>query len=285
MEEILWRNARSHRCDELWPLGLHLSAISKRWRTIKTASCQIVMDRHGSRILNAYSQLLVRTCHARGALAMGDVSLYSSKRPARNGACNRQGYRRQTERISKWTRWHMGRALLHWLILANVVIFDKHLDGKVKPNGFPKPSRSDVINADSLLKPCEGSRDEAGVCEKYTHCALLHWGFGSKATVVVPHSWLLWKMPPPQRSKSQYLAMDPTSRRHAWWRPNLYQITIPLLVLPRARHNKTWSRRLALQQVDLKRQLIFSSTFTAKEFAAFLILNIFVLVGYYKKSS
>lgn len=56
-------------------------------KTLKNHQDRILPDRHGigmdQEFLNAYSQLLVRTCHARGALAMGGMSAFiPTKDPA-----------------------------------------------------------------------------------------------------------------------------------------------------------------------------------------------------------
>lgn len=133
-------------------------------KTLKNHKDRILPDRHGigmdQEFLNAYSQLLVRTCHARGALAMGGMSAFI---PAKDP----QEMERVTAKViedkqRESQNGHDGTWVAHpALVDLAMSIFDKHLDGKVNQMDFQSPEH--VINADSLLKPCEGSRDEAGV--------------------------------------------------------------------------------------------------------------------------
>ncbi|KZX70735.1 malate synthase A [Vibrio sp. HI00D65] len=133
-------------------------------KTLKNHKDRILPDRHGigmdQEFLNAYSQLLVRTCHARGALAMGGMSAFI---PAKDP----QEMERVTAKViedkqRESQNGHDGTWVAHpALVDLAMSIFDKHLDGKVNQMDFQSPEHT--INADTLLKPCEGSRDEAGV--------------------------------------------------------------------------------------------------------------------------
>ncbi|MEZ8238818.1 malate synthase A [Vibrio splendidus] len=133
-------------------------------KTLKNHQDRILPDRHGigmdQEFLNAYSQLLVRTCHARGALAMGGMSAFIPAKDPQEMARVTAKVIEDKQRESQ--NGHDGTWVAHpALVDLAMSIFDKHLDGKVNQMDFQSPEH--VINADSLLKPCEGSRDEAGV--------------------------------------------------------------------------------------------------------------------------
>ncbi|MEZ9070859.1 malate synthase A [Vibrio splendidus] len=133
-------------------------------KTLKNHKDRILPDRHGigmdQEFLNAYSQLLVRTCHARGALAMGGMSAFIPAKDPQEMARVTAKVIEDKQRESQ--NGHDGTWVAHpALVDLAMSIFDKHLDGEVNQMDFQSPEH--VINADSLLKPCEGSRDEAGV--------------------------------------------------------------------------------------------------------------------------
>jgi malate synthase len=133
-------------------------------KTLKNHQDRILPDRHGigmdQEFLNAYSQLLVRTCHSRGALAMGGMSAFiPAKDPAEMERVTAKVIE-DKQRESK--NGHDGTWVAHpALVDLAMSEFDKHLDGKVNQIDFQSPQHE--INAELLLKPCEGTRDEAGV--------------------------------------------------------------------------------------------------------------------------
>lgn len=133
-------------------------------KTLKNHQDRILPDRHGigmdQEFLNAYSQLLVRTCHARGALAMGGMSAFiPAKDPAEMEHVTAKVIE-DKQRESK--NGHDGTWVAHpALVDLAMSEFDKHLDGKVNQIDFQSPQHE--ISAELLLKPCEGTHDEAGV--------------------------------------------------------------------------------------------------------------------------
>lgn len=133
-------------------------------KTLKNHQDRILPDRHGigmdQEFLNAYSQLLVRTCHARGALAMGGMSAFiPAKDPTEMERVTAKVIE-DKQRESK--NGHDGTWVAHpALVDLAMSEFDKHLDGKVNQIDFQSPQHE--ISAELLLKPCEGTRDEAGV--------------------------------------------------------------------------------------------------------------------------
>lgn len=133
-------------------------------KTLKNHQDRILPDRHGigmdQEFLNAYSQLLVRTCHARGALAMGGMSAFIPAKDPEEMERVTAKVIEDKQRESK--NGHDGTWVAHpALVDLAMSEFDKHLDGKVNQIDFQSPQHE--ISAELLLKPCEGTRDEAGV--------------------------------------------------------------------------------------------------------------------------
>lgn len=133
-------------------------------KTLKNHKDRILPDRHGigmdQEFLNAYSQLLVRTCHQRGALAMGGMSAFIPSKDAEEMKHVTTKVIEDKQRESQ--NGHDGTWVAHpALVDLAMSVFNSHLDGKINQLDFQSPSHE--INADLLLKPCQGSRDEAGV--------------------------------------------------------------------------------------------------------------------------
>ncbi len=133
-------------------------------KTLKNHQDRILPDRHGigmdQEFLNAYSQLLVRTCHARGALAMGGMSAFIPVKDPTEMERVTAKVIEDKQRESK--NGHDGTWVAHpALVDLAMSEFNKHLNGKVNQIDFQSPQHE--ISAELLLKPCEGTRDEAGV--------------------------------------------------------------------------------------------------------------------------
>lgn len=158
--------------EMLYAMRDHIVAMNcGRWdyifsyiKTLKNHADRILPDRHvvgmDKEFLNAYSQLLVRTCHQRGALAMGGMSAFiPAKEPAEMSRVTAKVIE-DKERESR--NGHDGTWVAHpALVDLAMSVFEKNLDGKPNQLDFVSPSHE--IGADILLKPCDGTRDEAGV--------------------------------------------------------------------------------------------------------------------------
>ncbi|MCG9786724.1 malate synthase A [Vibrio mediterranei] len=158
--------------EMLYAMKDHIVAMNcGRWdyifsyiKTLKNHKDRILPDRHGigmdQEFLNAYSQLLVKTCHARGALAMGGMSAFI---PAKDP----EEMERVTAKViedkkRESNNGHDGTWVAHpALVDLAMSVFDKQLQGKTNQLDYVSPSED--ITAETLLKPCEGTRDEAGV--------------------------------------------------------------------------------------------------------------------------
>ncbi|WP_159651065.1 malate synthase A [Vibrio atypicus] len=158
--------------EMLYAMKDHIVAMNcGRWdyifsyiKTLKNHADRILPDRHvvgmDKEFLNAYSQLLVRTCHQRGALAMGGMSAFIPvKDPAEmERVTNKVIEDKERESLNG----HDGTWVAHpALVDLAMSIFDKNLKGKINQLDFVSPTHT--IDGSLLLKPCEGSRDEAGV--------------------------------------------------------------------------------------------------------------------------
>ena len=111
--------------------------------------------------LNAYSRLLVKTCHRRGAFAMGGMAAFiPSKDPERNEwVLNKI----QTDKSLEANNGHDGTWVAHpGLASTAKAVFNQVLGERKNQLGI---SRSDdaPITADMLLEPCQGDRTEEGM--------------------------------------------------------------------------------------------------------------------------
>lgn len=111
--------------------------------------------------LNAYSRLLVRTCHRRGAFAMGGMAAFiPSKEPERNAwVLNKI----QTDKSLEANNGHDGTWVAHpGLADTARAVFDEALGTR---NNQLDISREDdaPITAAELLAPCDGERTEEGM--------------------------------------------------------------------------------------------------------------------------
>ncbi|MCC2520518.1 malate synthase A [Vibrio coralliilyticus] len=158
--------------EMLYAMRDHIVAMNcGRWdyifsyiKTLKNHPDRILPDRHvvgmDKEFLNAYSQLLVRTCHQRGALAMGGMSAFIPAKDPQEMEGVTAKVIEDKERESR--NGHDGTWVAHpALVDLAMSVFDKNPEGKVNQLDFVSPTHE--IGAELLLKPCEGSRDEAGV--------------------------------------------------------------------------------------------------------------------------
>ena len=150
--------------------------------------------------LNAYSQLLIRTCHRRGALAMGGMAAQipiSGDAQANAAALDRV----RADKTREVTAGHDGTWVAHPALIAVArEIFDAHMAG---PNQM-HVSRDDVVASQAdLIRPSIGSITRAGfdasveVCVRYLAawldgqgCVPIHWLMEDAATAEICRSQL-----------------------------------------------------------------------------------------------
>lgn len=114
----------------------------------------------GVPFLRAYSRLLIKTCHRRGAFAMGGMAAQvpiKGNEKANEAALAR--VREDKEREAG--EGHDGTWVAHpGLIDVAMDIFDRHLDG---PNQLHRLREDVEVSAAELIEPCNGTITEAGV--------------------------------------------------------------------------------------------------------------------------
>jgi malate synthase len=116
----------------------------------------------GKAFLKAYSELLIKTCHRRGAFAMGGMAaqIPDRKNPAVNEAAFAK-VRADKEREAK--AGHDGTWVAHPdLVRVAQEIFDKFMP---QPNQLDKKREDVIAGQKELLEVHEGTRTEAGLRE------------------------------------------------------------------------------------------------------------------------
>ncbi|PSW11027.1 malate synthase A [Photobacterium sanctipauli] len=111
--------------------------------------------------LNAYSRLLVRTCHRRGAFAMGGMAAFiPSKDPEQNAwVLNKI----QTDKSLEANNGHDGTWVAHPGLAGTArAVFDEALGTRSNQLDISR-SEDAPITAEHLLEPCEGERTEEGM--------------------------------------------------------------------------------------------------------------------------
>lgn len=134
-------------------------------KTLRNYPDRILPDRQvvtmDKPFLNAYSRLLIRTCHRRGALAMGGMSAFiPSKDPEKNAWVLDKI---QADKQLEANNGHDGSWVAHpGLADTARAVFDLALGEK--PNQLDISREQDApVTAEDLLAPCEGERTEDGM--------------------------------------------------------------------------------------------------------------------------
>ncbi|MCB1611390.1 MAG: malate synthase A, partial [Xanthomonadales bacterium] len=133
-------------------------------RTFQTDASRVLPERGqvtmGSGFLKAYSQLLIKTCHRRGAFAMGGMAaqIPIKNDPEANEAAMAK-VRIDKEREA--SNGHDGTWVAHpGLVPIAMEIFDKHMPEANQLGNL----RPDVeVSAEDLIRPQQGTITEAGV--------------------------------------------------------------------------------------------------------------------------
>jgi len=110
--------------------------------------------------LRAYSQLLIKTCHRRGAFAMGGMA---AQIPIRDDEqANQEALERvRADKEREAGDGHDGTWVAHpGLIELAMGIFDRHIDGR---NQLKRLREDVTVAAEDLTEPCDGTITEDGV--------------------------------------------------------------------------------------------------------------------------
>ncbi|EOG7788216.1 malate synthase A [Vibrio fluvialis] len=134
-------------------------------KTLKKHSDRVLPDRQvvtmDKPFLNAYSRLLIYTCHKRGAFAMGGMA---ASIPAKDPAENAKVLEKiRNDKMLEATNGHDGTWVAHpGLANTAMEVFNQVLGER--SNQLDVSRMSDApIHAEELLEPCDGPRTEAGM--------------------------------------------------------------------------------------------------------------------------
>lgn len=135
-------------------------------KTLKSHNDRVLPDREqvtmDKGFLSAYSRLLIKTCHKRGALALGGMSAFI---PTKDSHENQKVLSKvHSDKELEARNGHDGTWVAHpGLVETAMEIFNKYI-GEGHQNQLHITRDVDApIHARELLKPCEGQRSEAGM--------------------------------------------------------------------------------------------------------------------------
>ncbi|MHC6528210.1 malate synthase A [Vibrio proteolyticus] len=134
-------------------------------KTLKNHPDRVLPDRQvvtmDKPFLNAYSRLLVRTCHRRGAFAMGGMAAFI---PAKDPQVNQQVLDKiRHDKQLEADNGHDGTWVAHpGLADTAMAVFDQALGGRSNQLEVSRDT-DEPVSAQQLLAPCEGPRNEAGM--------------------------------------------------------------------------------------------------------------------------
>ncbi|WP_017347248.1 malate synthase A [Pantoea sp. A4] len=161
MDEILW-----HLRDHI--VGLNCG----RWdyifsyiKTLRQHADRILPDRQqvtmAQPFLDAYSRLLVRTCHRRGAFAMGGMSALIPSKDAEQNQWVLQ--RVKEDKLREARNGHDGTWVAHPGLADTAMAAFKEVLGTAQNQLHIRREQDAPITAAELLAPCTGERTEAGM--------------------------------------------------------------------------------------------------------------------------
>lgn len=134
-------------------------------KTLKNHPDRVLPDRQvvtmDKPFLNAYSRLLVRTCHRRGAFAMGGMAAFI---PAKDPQVNQQVLDKiRHDKQLEADNGHDGTWVAHpGLADTAMAVFDQALGERSNQLEVSRDT-DEPVSAQQLLAPCEGPRSEAGM--------------------------------------------------------------------------------------------------------------------------
>lgn len=161
--------------DELlYQMKDHIVALNcGRWdyifsyiKTLKNHPDRVLPDRQvvtmDKPFLSAYSRLLIKTCHKRGALAMGGMAAFI---PAKDAAVNEQVFAKvKADKEREANNGHDGTWVAHpGLTDTAMAVFNATIAAGAKNQIGVLREQDAPITAADLLAPCEGERTEAGM--------------------------------------------------------------------------------------------------------------------------
>ena len=135
-------------------------------KTLKNYPDRVLPDRQvvtmDKPFLSAYSRLLIKTCHKRGALAMGGMAAFI---PAKDAEANAAVLKKVVgDKTLEAKNGHDGTWVAHpGLADTAMAVFNEYIgEGKANQMDVLRTENADVT-AEDLLEPCEGDRTEEGM--------------------------------------------------------------------------------------------------------------------------
>lgn len=134
-------------------------------KTLKKHSDRVLPDRQvvtmDKPFLNAYSRLLIRTCHKRGAFAMGGMAAFI---PAKDPAENQRVLDKiLNDKMLEANNGHDGTWVAHPGLADTAMAVFNQVFGE-RSNQLDVSREQDApISAEELLAPCDGERTEHGM--------------------------------------------------------------------------------------------------------------------------
>ncbi len=134
-------------------------------KTLKNHPDRVLPDRQSVTMdkpfLNAYSRLLIKTCHRRGAFAMGGMAAFIPSKDAERNAWVLNKVKADKEMEA--ANGHDGTWIAHPGLGDTVMdVFNGALGERQNQLNILRES-DDPITAEQLLEPCAGERTEAGM--------------------------------------------------------------------------------------------------------------------------
>ena len=161
--------------DELlYQMKDHIVALNcGRWdyifsyiKTLKNHPDRVLPDRQvvtmDKPFLSAYSRLLIKTCHKRGALAMGGMAAFI---PAKDPAVNAEVFAKvKADKEREANNGHDGTWVAHpGLADTAMAVFNAAIPAGASNQIHVLREQDAPITATDLLAPCEGERTESGM--------------------------------------------------------------------------------------------------------------------------
>jgi malate synthase len=160
MDEILYE-LRAHIVGLNCGRWDYIFSYIKRFRNhggkVLPDRAQVTMNSH---FLRSYSQLLIQTCHRRGAFAMGGMAAQIPVKddpPANEAALQKV----REDKLREVGDGHDGTWVAHpALVPVAMEVFQAHMPG---PNQLNRLREDVRVTAQDLLQPCAGEITEAGL--------------------------------------------------------------------------------------------------------------------------
>ncbi|TXY29228.1 malate synthase A [Vibrio mimicus] len=161
MDEILF-SLKEHivglNCGRWDYIFSYIKTLKKHPERVLPDRQVVTMDKP---FLNAYSRLLIYTCHKRGAFAMGGMAAFI---PAKDPAVNEQVLQKiRGDKMLEATNGHDGTWVAHpGLADTAMAVFDEVLGERKNQLNVSRMADAPISAAD-LLAPCDGPRTEQGM--------------------------------------------------------------------------------------------------------------------------